>query len=455
MKDIINFIQNFKKDYLDEENYSKVHVKIGACEKDDNSKKWILNYLRIELLRDENPEIIPESYAIDKKAIIFQEVIDEKSLNQRIQVSNSRVFYKTEGFSFDFYDDLRLPKTYEEFKKKFNTNHFLYTYIECENPMNLIFINSLESSNSKFSYRDIVEKDYEYGDKIIYGRTLIEKVFGYKFGPPQPTFLLVFPIKTFEFNPVEKVIQGKNHLIINWDISNKFKEYSYVKSTKGKEESQIITNPPLNFTIEDDFEGYIEFGIYWKGTNVLFDQGVKLFHKRFSYFKKRPEDFEKGELIPESRKSFTKSVLEIKLNNLKSEKEFRENILIPILRDLGYENIKDTHGNQEFGKDIVFKAKNRFGFDEWNAMVVKTGNIHVDISKKENFLIKIIRQIEIAKGTKYPDLNYGKKVITNVFVVTSGKFTGNTYKGFNDFLSGRNLKGSVFFIDKDYLLGLY
>lgn len=153
-------------------------------------------------------------------------------------------------------------------------------------------------------------------------------------------------------------------------------------------------------------------------------------------------------------KSFSKSELKTKLESKLSENEFRKDILKPILFDLGYEDIKILHGRDEFGKDLVFKEFNRFGLTEWCGAVVKVGDIHGDTSKPTNNINTIVNQVRMCKETPYHHLNEGKLYITKIYVITSGNFIGNAKQSLRYLIRDPSIEGSVFFIDKEFLLNL-
>ncbi|MBA7568380.1 hypothetical protein ES708_10101 [subsurface metagenome] len=153
-------------------------------------------------------------------------------------------------------------------------------------------------------------------------------------------------------------------------------------------------------------------------------------------------------------KSFSKSDLKTKLESKLNENEFREDILKPILTDLGYEDIRILHGRDELGKDIIFKEFNRFGLAEWSGAVVKVGDIHGDTSKPANYIEIIVNQVKMCKKTPYQHLNEREIFITKVFVITSGNFIGNAKQSLRFLIRDPLIEGSVFFIDRDYLLNL-
>ena len=148
---------------------------------------------------------------------------------------------------------------------------------------------------------------------------------------------------------------------------------------------------------------------------------------------------------------FTRSELEEKLINIKTENEFRKKILIPILEDLGYNNIQESHGAHEFGIDILFSNINKFGIIEWNGIVAKIGNINLEEGTTLNQNLRtIFNQMYQAKSIQHSDINYGNVKITRVFVVTNGiiNFFAKEALSKKDPL----IEGNIFFIDRNILL---
>jgi len=153
-------------------------------------------------------------------------------------------------------------------------------------------------------------------------------------------------------------------------------------------------------------------------------------------------------------KTFKKEELRNRLKSIKYEKEFRNIILIPILKDLGYENIQDIHGPHEYGVDILFSNMNKFGLMEWNGIVAKIRNINFDKGTKiSQNLKKIITQIYQAKFMNHLEKNYGDVKLTRVFVATNGTINYHA----RNILSQKDplIEGSVFFIDKDTFMSLF
>ncbi|MBA7545745.1 hypothetical protein ES705_38119 [subsurface metagenome] len=60
----------------------------------------------------------------------------------------------------------------------------------------------------------------------------------------------------------------------------------------------------------------------------------------------------------------------------------------------------------------------------------------------------------MCKKTPYQHLNEREIFITKVFVITSGNFIGNAKQSLRFLIRDPLIEGSVFFIDRDYLLNL-
>jgi len=152
--------------------------------------------------------------------------------------------------------------------------------------------------------------------------------------------------------------------------------------------------------------------------------------------------------------SFTKEELVKKLNSIKYEKDFRNIILVPILKDLGYDNIQDIHGQHEYGVDILFSNQNRFNLMEWNAIIAKIGNIDFEKGTElSQNLKKILTQVYQAKSMNHLEKNYGAVKINRVFIATNGKINYHA----KNVLAQKDplIEGNIFFIDYDVILDLF
>ncbi len=112
-----------------------------------------------------------------------------------------------------------------------------------------------------------------------------------------------------------------------------------------------------------------------------------------------------------------------KLSDVKSEEDFTLTIIIPILRRLGFSNIRYNHGNKEFGKDVIFTRKTEFdGYEYWGAQI-KCGDISGEANSEVD---EIIAQADDAFKVSFYDL-YTKRreKIAKLLIIISGNFTEN------------------------------
>lgn len=104
------------------------------------------------------------------------------------------------------------------------------------------------------------------------------------------------------------------------------------------------------------------------------------------------------------------------------QKECREPELFEDLKQLfktkGFENVKITHGNREFGKDLVF-SKHDSDFDElkWFAVIVKNKPASQNDFMQGN---EIGNQINSALNVPYKDIQGKEHIISGLFIIING-----------------------------------
>ena len=138
--------------------------------------------------------------------------------------------------------------------------------------------------------------------------------------------------------------------------------------------------------------------------------------------------------------------------DVRDEEDFSLSIVIPILRKLGFSNIRYNHGEREFGKDIVFTRKTEFDYFEFWGAQVKCG----DISGKANSEIdKIIAQIDDAFKVSFYDLcTKQRERISKLLIVISGSYTENAIEKICEKIENNALKNNVVFIDREKISAL-
>jgi len=134
-------------------------------------------------------------------------------------------------------------------------------------------------------------------------------------------------------------------------------------------------------------------------------------------------------------------------DHAKDERDFTLSTVIPLLRKLGFLNVKYNHRNREFGKDIVFARRTEFDdLERWGAQA-KLG----DISGAANSdMDMIIAQIDDAFKLPYYDVySKRKETISKLIIVISGKFTDNAIEKICEKIDSHAARNNVVFLDGD------
>ncbi len=303
--DVIRFIKRIVNDYLDE-NYFGIHLKILANKIEQNKNKWLINYIRMDLIKEKSEGYSNEAYSTDKKAIFFQDIVEIDNIFAKF--SNNGYIYENEGHQFFFNENLSIPGDYETFKSNFNTNFYQYSYIKCNKEVNLIFQDALYSPNLDSYYQKVVDKKYFYNENPLNGMTIIKRFIGFSFpmdNIPSPLILIVFPINSFIFKLNKDVFNIHQDLEVNWDVKGRIKDLIYLTYKKGKSDPIRIKNIIAKIKIEDNLSGILQFEVSWLGTDDLLPNGCILYKKEISYMKNNQIKREKAD-DKESNEEFFK-----------------------------------------------------------------------------------------------------------------------------------------------------
>jgi|GEM_PF-1801996 len=126
-------------------------------------------------------------------------------------------------------------------------------------------------------------------------------------------------------------------------------------------------------------------------------------------------------------------VIEEKLATL-NETDFRKKILIPLFIAKKFQNVRDNHGPNEFGKDIIMWEENiLFGRQNY-AVIVKIGKITGKINGKGSFN-DVVTQVNQAFNTPFFDEEtITEQIIHRCIIVTNQQIKENTIKSFHSVL---------------------
>ena len=136
----------------------------------------------------------------------------------------------------------------------------------------------------------------------------------------------------------------------------------------------------------------------------------------------------------------------------KTEKEFMQEVLIPLFDNMGFKCCRYTHGPDEIGKDFILRKQNDFGNDEFTAVIAKNGDISNTHKKKKDTIDEIRRQINQALKNPLDDFGFKGQNPSKAIVVTSGQISNLARKEISnnpDYASEK-----ITFIESDSLINL-
>ena len=133
--------------------------------------------------------------------------------------------------------------------------------------------------------------------------------------------------------------------------------------------------------------------------------------------------------------------VEISSAVLSREDTFTKQVLLPLVRAMGMDDVHYNHGKREFGKDITFSETDRFGVRRNYGVQVKAGNLS---GKARSVLDQTIGQIDDAFATPYVEVSSREqRYISTLVIAISGRFTDNA----KDKIMAKVGRRTVYFLD--------
>ncbi len=137
----------------------------------------------------------------------------------------------------------------------------------------------------------------------------------------------------------------------------------------------------------------------------------------------------------------------MKASNPTNEAEFTIRVVLPILRKLGFANIKYNHGKREYGKDIVFARMTEFQELKHWASQVKFGDVDGGAGSE---IDKLINQADDAFKMPFFDIyTRQQQRISKLVIIASGKFTENAIEKICGKIESHSLRNNLVFLDGD------
>jgi hypothetical protein len=135
-----------------------------------------------------------------------------------------------------------------------------------------------------------------------------------------------------------------------------------------------------------------------------------------------------------------------------SESTFRDEYLMKLLELLEFEVVKRSHGQFEFGKDIIFAETSKFGIRRYYALQAKKGDLSGD-SKGD--MDTILTQLEDAFAVPFRESQTGEHKFISAFVIAvSGEFTYHAQEKIWARLLRQGRIGMVYLWDKNVVQDL-
>jgi hypothetical protein len=127
------------------------------------------------------------------------------------------------------------------------------------------------------------------------------------------------------------------------------------------------------------------------------------------------------------------------------EEGFREEFIQPLLVKLGFLNISNKHGSQEFGKDYVFSEIDRFA--NYRHMVVQAKHEKsINQGRKVDDLLSQVRQA-FTVPYHLPTMLHEERRVSAVYVFNTGAITENAQTQIRNGLADPAARCNVHFFD--------
>ena len=145
------------------------------------------------------------------------------------------------------------------------------------------------------------------------------------------------------------------------------------------------------------------------------------------------------------------SGLEWKVEYETSEALFCKELLLPLLRRIGFLFARYTHGTKEYGKDFTFSEVTSFGNYRHYGLQAKAGNISGGVNSQVD---ELIGQLNDAFSMPFYEIGSNEQRYISTFIIAiSGNFTENAREKIVEKMP-KGVIGSVYFLDKYRIMEL-
>ena len=133
------------------------------------------------------------------------------------------------------------------------------------------------------------------------------------------------------------------------------------------------------------------------------------------------------------------------VGDAENEADFTISLLVPLLRKMGFSDVRYNHGKKEYGKDIIFSRRTEFDEYEYWGVQVKFGDVSGGVNSDIDTLVG---QAEDAFKMPFYDVyTRSRQRISKLLIAISGKFTENAVEKICEKIESHPLKNNIVFVD--------
>jgi len=268
-EEIKKYINNFQY-----EKYSFLDIKIASYKKNG---LWIAKHIRIDftLINNKKSNIFTSK---EGNIAFFEESLNLKLINSKISSDKDGAYLIINKKKLYFENSIRNISEAEILNgiKKYDRYHL----INAEKKIYFAYYHEMYRSKSKNIGIAREKFDDEINGIIASGEIFYKKFMNINYGISKDYFILIiFPIYSFNFNVDVIEDRKQKYIDISYNISDELKESIEItyKLSLGNE-------CPLKerITLKQDFQGRIEFRVYWYGDDKFISKGTILYEEEIN-----------------------------------------------------------------------------------------------------------------------------------------------------------------------------
>jgi len=203
--------------------------------------------------------------------------------------------------------------------------------------------------------------------------------------------------------------------------------------------------------------GYKEYA-YFNFKSELFELSDSEVDQYLERLSKMNFDIELKSMVMQTKALYIKREKLRQYLITSSEDDFTADILVPLFRQMGFENVKEKGHDEkilEYGKDIrSMKYRLPTGNYMYFSAQIKTGNIRASSNAITNNISNILTQIRMMFDTQIFDYNINKNIsLDHVYLISSGKINEQARNLLEQSLS-KEYNRMILFLDQDDIINL-